>query len=97
MIAGEVGLLLLVATLCAIGYAVDCRNDLARERIRRQEGDAWAEHFEAEAESLRCETARLREQVATLQMLYAERTRELLAQNYRIVDANVAWKRRRQQ
>jgi len=32
-----------------------------------------------------------------LQMLYAERTRELLAHNYRIIETNVAWKRRRQE
>lgn len=92
-----VGLLLLVAMLCAIGYAMDCRNMLALERIRRQEADDWAAHFEAEAETLRCENARLSEQVATLQMLYAERTRDLLAHNYRIIETNVAWKRRRQQ
>ena len=96
MTAVTVGLLL-VAVLCAIGYAVDCSNMLARERIRRQESDAWAERLEADAESLRCESARLREQVATLQMLYAERTRDLLAHNYRIIETNVAWKRRRQQ
>ena len=85
-----VGLLLLVAMLCAIGYAMDCRNMLALERIRRQEADDWAERFEAEAETLRCENARLSDQVATLQMLYAERTRDLLAHNYRIIETNVA-------
>ncbi len=78
-------------------YAEDRANELARERIRRQEADDWAAHFEAEAETLRCEKVRLCDQVATLQMLYAERTRDLLAHNYRIIETNVAWKRRRQQ
>lgn len=78
-------------------YAEDLTNKLARERIHRQEADDWAAHFEAEAETLRCENARLSDQVATLQMLYAERTRDLLAHNYRIIEINVAWKRRRQQ
>lgn len=82
---------------CVLAYAEDLANKLASERIHRQEADDWAAHFEAEAETLRCENARLSDQVATLQMLYAERTRDLLAHNYRIIENNVAWKRRRQQ
>ncbi len=92
-----VGLLLLVAMLCAIGYAMDCRNMLALERIRRQEADDWAERSEADADGLRCETARLREQLATVQAPHAERTRQLLALNYPIIADNLAWKRRKQQ
>lgn len=87
----------LVVAVVAMAYTEDKRNELARERIRRQEADAWAERFEGEAETLRCENARLRNQVATLQHLHSERTRELLAQNYWIIETNVAWKRRRQQ
>ncbi len=82
---------------CALAYAEDQHNQVARERIRRQEAEAWADHFEAEADTLRCENTRLREQLATVQGLHAERTRQLLAQNYWIIDSNVAWKRRRQQ
>jgi hypothetical protein len=86
-----------IALIAALAYAEDRRSALARERIRREEADAWAEQFERDAESMRTENARLSEQVTTLQMLYAERTRDLLAQNYMIIATNVAWKRRRQQ
>ena len=97
MMSSMVMLLLLAALVAALAYAEDRRNELARERIRREEADAWAEQFERDAENQRTENARLSEQVATLQMLYAERTRDLLAQNYMIIATNVAWKRRRQQ
>ncbi len=78
-------------------YAEDLANKLARERIHRQEADDWAAESERHAAAMATECARLRDQVATLQMLYAERTRDLLAHNYRIIATNVAWKRRRQQ
>ena len=87
----------LAVAVVALAYTENSRNELERERIRRQEADAWAEYFEKETETLRCENVRLRDQVATLQMLYAERTGDLLAHNYRIIETNVAWKRRRQQ
>lgn len=81
-------LVCLAVAVCALAYTENSRNELERERIRRQEADARAEHFEAEAETMRCEKSRLSDQVATLQMLYAERTREMLAQNYWIIDRN---------
>ena len=87
----------LAVAVCALAYAEDRSNELARERIRRQESEIWAERFEGEAETLRCENARLRNQLATLQHLHSERTRELLAQNYPVIAANATWKRRRQQ
>lgn len=89
-------LLLGAVCVCAIGYAIDSRNALARERIRREEADAWAEDFEQQAAALAAECDRLRERLGVLQMLYAERTRDLLAQNYLIIATNVKGKRRSQ-
>lgn len=74
---------------------VEARREAERQRIERETVSAWADEYQREAAALDAECGRLRNQVATLQMLYAERTRELLAANYRIIATNVAWKRRR--
>ena len=95
MMSSMVMLLLLAALVAALAYAEDRRNELARERIRREEADAWAEQFEREAQALAAERDRLRKQLATVQEMHAERTRQLLAQNYYIIHENI--ERRRQQ
>lgn len=89
--------LLAIAAICALAYAEDQRNMACRERIRREEADAWCEQSEQQAAALAAECGRLREQIAALRVLNTERTRDLLAQNYLIIAANVAGKRRRQQ
>lgn len=67
-----------------------------RQRIERETVSAWADEYQREAAALDAECVRLRNQVATLQMLYAERTRELLAVNYVHIERNLEWKRRKQ-
>lgn len=86
-------LAMLVAWLWA--DLVEARREAERQRIERETVSAWADEYQREAAALDAECGRLRNQVATLQMLYAERTRELLAVNFRIIATNVAWKRRR--
>lgn len=88
-------ILLALATAYAVLDAWQQRRNLRRLRIRAEEAEAWADEYQREAAALDAECVRLRNQVATLQMLYAERTRELLAVNFRIIATNVAWKRRR--
>ena len=64
------------------------------EAVRmRHESEAWADRWESQAVKLAQVNGDLRRQHASLQALYAERTRQLLAQNYGIIQANVAWKR----
>lgn len=89
------GLLLVAAWLWVDLTAA--RRAAERQRIERETVSDWADEYQREAAALDAECVRLRNQVATLQMLYAERTRELLAENFRIIATNVAWKRRRQQ
>jgi gas vesicle protein len=84
-----------IALLAALAYAEDRRSALARERIRREEADAWAEQFEREAQALAAERDRLRKQLATVQEMHAERTRQLLAQNYYIIHENIERRRQR--
>lgn len=90
-----IALLLIVAWLWV--DLADARRAAAKQRIERETVSDWADEYQREAAMLDAECVRLRDQVATLQMLYAERTRELLAVNYRVIATNVAWKRRRQQ
>jgi transposase len=93
LVAG--GLLLVVAWLRV--DSAEARQAAERQRIERETVSDWADEYQREAAALDAECVRLRNQVATLQMLYAERTRELLAENFRIIATNVALKRRRQQ
>ena len=86
----------LYVTIAALAHAQEQRIRLDRERIRREEADAWSDQFEAEATALSAENARLRRELAASQAQYTERTRQLLAQNYYIIHENIEYKRRRQ-
>ena len=89
-----IALLLIVAWLWV--DLADARRAAKRQRIRAEEADAWADEDERTAAALRAELDGLRERYVTLTVLYGEAVRRLLASNYVIIDANLAWKRRRQ-
>ncbi len=76
---------------------VEARRVAAKQRIRAEEADAWADEYERTATALAGELDRLRERHATLTELYGEAVRRLLAVNYVIINRNMEWKRRRQQ
>lgn len=80
-------------------YAVveDERARRARQQIRAEEAEAWADEHERTATVLAGELDRLRERHATLTELYGEAVRRLLAWNYIHIDRNLAWKRRNKQ
>ncbi len=72
------------------------RGRTERMRIRAEEADSWADFYQETAKALadqiaaiRSERDTLRERNAHLQALHAERTRQLLAKNYWIVDHNI--------
>ena len=84
-----------LAAVVALAYAQEQRIRLDRERIRREEADAWADQFERDATALRTENAQLRRELSTSQAQCSERTRQLLAQNYYIIHENIERRRQR--
>ena len=78
------------------GVAEDERARRARQQIRAEEADAWADNHERTATALARELDALRERHATLLALHGEAVRHLLAFNYVIIHRNLEWKRRRQ-
>lgn len=84
-----------LAAVVALAYAQEQRIRLDRERIRREEADAWADQFEREATALSTENARLLRELAASQAQCSERTRQLLAQNYYIIHENIERRRQR--
>ncbi len=76
------------------------RGRAERMRIRAEEADSWADLYQEAAKALadqiaaiRSERDTLRERNAHLQALHAERTRQLLAKNYTVIDRNIQWRR----
>ena len=90
------GGLLLVAAWLWVDLA-DARRVAAKQRIRAEEADAWADEYERTAAALRAELDGLRERHATLTELYGEAVRRLLAVNYVVIYRNLEWNRRRSQ
>ncbi len=89
------GCLLLVVTWLWVDLA-DARRVAAKQRIRAEEADAWADEHERTATALASELDGLRQRHATLTELYGEAVRRLLAVNYVVIHTNLKWKRRRQ-
>ena len=81
------------ANVVALAYTRAACRRLRAEITRRQEADAWADRWEAEAVALVQALGDLRRQHAALEELYCERTRQLLARSYEIIECNVVWKR----
>lgn len=92
LVAGALGL---VAAWLWVDLSEE-RRVAAKQRIRAEEADAWADEHERTATALAAELDGLRERHATLTELYGEAVRRLLANNYVIINRNVEWKRRRQ-
>ncbi len=72
------------------------RGRTERMRIRAEEADSWADFYQETAKALadqitaiRSERDTLREHNTHLQELHAQRTLQLLAKNYWIIDHNV--------
>ena len=66
-------------------YSIRLLNSLAAMRRQLEEEKAYNEHADAKAITL----AR---QLDSVQALYLQQTRELLAHNYTVIERNVAWK-----
>jgi hypothetical protein len=82
-----------IATLAAVVDAIIVRRRLAVMRKQYEIERAYCLHADARVTGLESEIEALRLRHATLQGLYAERTRELLAHSHWIVTRVVAWKR----
>jgi len=89
-------ILLAIAAAGLAIYAWQEHMQTIAHRIRAEEADSWADFYQETAKALadqiaaiRSERDTLRERNAHLQALHAERTRQLLAKNYWIVDHNI--------
>lgn len=89
------GVLVIVAGWLWVDLAEE-RRVAAKQRIRAEKADAWADEYERRATALAAELDGLRERHATLTALYGEAVRLLLAVNYVVIHRNLEWKRRRQ-
>ena len=90
----------IAANLATAIYAVGLLRRLRESEYRRldadrerQETETWADKWESEAVQSAQQLGDLRRQYASLQAMYALRTRELLKNSQEIVMVNVAWKR----
>ena len=74
------------------------------QRIRAEQADDWSDYWQHWSEEWRdratatladatAEINTLREHNTHLQELHAQRTRQLLAKNYWIIDHNIQWRR----
>lgn len=70
------------------------RSRRARQQIRAEESEAWADEYERSATVLAAELDQMRERHAVLSELYAQLVRTVLAQNYIVIERNLEWKRR---
>ena len=70
------------------------RRQLRAAVVREQEADAWAEETRLQRDAAIEECDSLAAKNASLQALTCERTRQLLARSYEIIECNVEWKKR---
>lgn len=88
-------ILMAFALIALAAYAWQQRQRASSQQQRGDENWMWAELHRQEADAARERRHVMERRYATLQSLYANLVRQRLAENFTLIERNVAWKRQR--
>lgn len=80
------GALIVMAGVLVTAKIMELRDEIARQRKRAEVAEMWAGEYQDEACRLQQRLNRLESAHSYLQLLYAQRTREMMARSYPVVE-----------